>query len=110
MLIGSSSVCVILGIAALATYWAWIFSLFHANVLSPFGDADLGPYLALCVIAAGSSALSMVVFALFGFRLQHVVDKAWFSVVLAVLSALMGVPALLRTFGFCLDFPASAAF
>ena len=33
-----------------------------------------------------------------------------FSVVLAVLSALMGVPALLRTFGFCLDFPASAAF
>ena len=42
--------------------------------------------------------------------MQHVVDKAWFSVVLAVLSALMGVPALLRTFGFCLDFPASAAF
>ena len=52
----------------------------------------------------------MVVFALFGFRLQHVVDKAWFSVVLAVFSALRGVPALLRTFGFCLDFPASAAF
>ena len=28
---------------------------------------------------------------------RQVVDKAWFSVVLAVLSALMGVPALLRT-------------
>ena len=52
----------------------------------------------------------MVAFVLFGFRLQHVVDKAWFSGVLAACSACMGVPALLGAFGLPLGFPTSAAF
>lgn len=69
LLIGNSSRRVILGIVALAAYWAWIFSIFHANVLNPFATADFSAYLLLCVIVAGASALSMVVFALAGWHL-----------------------------------------
>ena len=99
MLIGGSSICIILGILALATYWAWIFSIFHASVLNPFGDVSFNSYLALCVVAAGASALSMVVFVLLGRYLQNVIDKTWFTLVLVALSALMGVPALVARLG-----------
>ena len=104
LLIGNSSRRVILGIVALAAYWAWIFSIFHANVLNPFATADFSAYLLLCVIVAGASALSMVVFALAGWHLQHVVDRLWFGIGVALLSILAEVPAFLGQMGSELGF------
>lgn len=104
LLIGNSSRRVILGIVALAAYWAWIFSIFHANVLNPFATADFSAYLLLCVIVAGASALSMVVFALAGWYLQHVVDRPWFGIGVALLSILAEVPAFLGQMGSELGF------
>ncbi len=109
LLIGNSSRRVILGIVALAAYWAWIFSIFHANVLNPFTTADFSAYLLLCVIVAGSSALSMVVFALLGWYLQRLVDRRWFAVGVALLSILAEVPAFLGQMGSELDFSQAGA-
>ena len=60
--------------------------------------------LLLCVIVAGASALSMVVFALAGWHLQHVVDRLWFGIGVALLSILAEVPAFLGQMGSELGF------
>lgn len=103
-LIEDSSACAILGIAALATYWAWIFSVFHANVLDPLKGGDFESYSILCVIAAGSSAVSMVLFVLLGRYLQCLIDKRFFSAVLVVMSLAMGIPALCSQAGYEMGF------
>ncbi|HIW76540.1 MULTISPECIES: response regulator transcription factor [Gordonibacter] len=105
LLIGNSSRYVILGIVALAAYWAWIFSIFHANVLNPFAAEEFNAYLMLCVIVAGSSALSMGAFVLFGCYLQRMVDRMWFTVGIALLSLLTEAPAFLGQVGGELSFP-----
>lgn len=104
LLIGNSSRYVILGIVALAAYWAWIFSIFHANVLNPFAAGQFNAYLLLCVIVAGSSALSMGAFVLFGWYLQRLVDRPWFGVGVAALALLAEVPAFLGQLGWEFSF------
>lgn len=101
-LLGDESVLIILGVTALATYWAWIFSIFHANTLCPFSDALVERYLMLCVAAAGGSAISMIAFTLLGRTLQRIIDATWFSGALVVLSIPLGIPALLEQAGIAL--------
>lgn len=103
-LLGNASTCIVLGVAALATYWAWIFSIFHADMLNPFLSVDFNEYLMLCVVAAGSSAVSMFLFVVFGRQMQFVIDRPYFTVTVAVLSVAMVMPALFEQLGMQLGF------
>ncbi len=104
-LIGEKPIRVILGVTALAAYWAWIFSIFHANILCPFPTTEINRYLLLCVAAAGGSAVSMAAFTLFGRVLQRIIDTSWFSILLIALSIPLGIPALISRAGVDLAMP-----
>lgn len=103
-LLGKSGITLITGVLALATYWAWIFSIFSSTVVNPFGSGGVTGYLALLVIAAGSSALCMLVTALAPDRMEAFFRGTGGTVLLAALSPLGCLPALASHLGFEVSF------
>lgn len=98
-LLGDGAVIVIAGVLSLAFYWAWIFSTYSGCVLNPFGEERVPAYLALLVCAAGSSAAGMLVAALVADRIEGMLGRPVVTLLLAVLSALGCLPALLFRLG-----------
>ena len=108
-LLGKSSLLIIMGVLALAMYWSWIFSIFHSDVLNPLGSDAIESYLLLCVSFAGFSAISMGASAVFGAFLNRMMDRIWFSVIVAIASAFIGFSALLVDVGVHMPFPGAVA-
>jgi DNA-binding CsgD family transcriptional regulator len=104
MLLNKSGMTLLSGVLSLAAYWGWIFSTFSSVVINPFGSARITDYLALLVIAAGSSALCMFVTALAPDQAERFFRGTGGTVMLALLSPLGCIPALLSNVGFDVSF------
>lgn len=98
-LLGRSGVALIAGVLSLAAYWAWIFATFSSTVVNPFGPRGMASYLFMLVIAAGSSALCMFATALAPNKMERFFRGTGGTALLAVLSPLGCVPALLSHLG-----------
>ncbi len=99
MLLSRSGATLIAGVLSLAAYWGWIFSTYSSTVINPFGSDGITAYLALLVIAAGSSALCMFVTALAPDRMESFFRGTGGTVLLAVLSPIGCIPAFLSRLG-----------
>lgn len=99
MLFSRSGVTLIAGVLSLAAYWGWIFSMFSSTVINPFGPAGIHDYLALLVVAAGSSALCMLITALVPDKMETFFRGTSGTVILAVLSPIGCIPAFLSSVG-----------
>ncbi len=104
MLLSRSGVTLIAGVLSLAAYWGWIFSTYSSTVINPFGSAGITEYLALCVIAAGSSALCMLVTALAPDRMEAFFRGTGGTILLAALSPIGCLPAFLNRIGMDVSF------
>lgn len=99
MLLSKSGATLIAGVLSLAAYWGWIFSTFSSTVVNPFGPEGITDYLALLVVAAGSSALCMFVTALIPDAMEAFFRGTAGTIMLAVLSPIGCIPAFLSCLG-----------
>lgn len=91
------------GVFSLGAYWAWIFVIYSSAVINPFGNSGISHYCLLNVLAAGCSALCMLLTSLFPRSVFQIFKGFAGTIMLSIASLLSCLPALLARLGITLN-------